>query len=209
MPETLSKLRNYGLLASVGIILCLSIFAAFQGLKLKDASERADRLSRNQSALLNDLAKETNRAGNLQATVDALTLRAGELESLIPSYEKKLKDMAVRLKDAQHLAQVQTELAAAVEAHRDTVWQYIERPDTASRGRARYAYTDAWLSAVVTIEDDAVAGLQIQARDTLTLVAHKERRKCLFKKPKIIHYSVESTSPYIEIDGVQYIEITD
>lgn len=198
------KLKNYGLLALLGIVLFLAAFASLQGRKLKAETARADRLANNQSALLSDLYKETNRAGNLQATVDALTLKADELSDLIPAYEKKLKDMSVRLKDAQHVAQVQTELAASVTARRDTVFQYIERPDP---GTARYTYNDPWLTAVITVEADSVAALSISARDSLTVVAYKQRRKCLFKKPGPTRYTVESASPYMDITGMQVIEI--
>lgn len=202
----LDKIKNYALLAALGVIVCLAFYASSQGRKLKEETDRADRLANNQSALLTDLLKEVNRAGNLQATVDALTLKAEELSSLIPAYEKKLKDMNIRLKDAQHVAQVQTELAAAVTAHRDTVFQYIERP---APGSSRYTYNDPWLTAIITVEADSVAALSIAARDSLTVVAYKQRRKCLFKKPGPTRYTVESASPYMDITGLQCVEVME
>ena len=202
----LNKIKNYALIAALGIILCLAGFAYFQGLKLKEETARADRLNNNQSALLSDLLLEKNKAGNLQATIDALSLKADELERLIPEYERKLSDMGIKLKNAEHVAKVQTELAASVTARRDTVFQFVERP---AAGRSRYTYSDAWLTAVVDVEADSVANLSISAKDSLTLVAHKQRRKCLFKKPGPTRYTVESVSPYNTITGMQVIEIFD
>lgn len=202
----LDKLKNYGLLAALGMILSLTVYAAVQGRKLQEQTERAERLSNNQAALLTDLLKETNRAGNLQASVDALRLEKEELERLLPEYEAKLKSMSIRLKDAQHVARVQTELAASVTARRDTVFQYIEHPVP---GRVRYTYSDPWLTAVVEVEADSVAALSLSARDSLTLVAHKQRRRCLFRKPGPTRYSVESSSPYIDITGMHFVEIIE
>ena len=206
MLGTLSKLKNYALLAALGIILCLAAFVLLQGRKLKAETERADRLENNQSALLSDLHTETNRAGNLQAAVDALTLKTSELERLLPEYERKLADMKIRVKNAEHIAQVQTELAASVTARRDTVYEYIERPGP---GRSRFTYSDAWLTAVIDVEEDSVASLSLSAKDSLTLVAHKQRRKCLFKKPGPTRYTVESVSPYTTITGMKVVEIFD
>lgn len=202
----LSKLKTYALIAAAVVIILLAVFAAVQGRVLKTTRANADRLERNQSALLQELRTETNLAGNLQAEVDALTLKAGELERLVPSLRAKLADMDIRLKDAQHVAQVQMELAASVQARRDTVFQYLERPEP---GRARYTYNDPWLTAVVTVEGDSVAALEFTARDSLTLVGHKERRRCIFKRPKITHYTVETASPYTTVLGMQYIEVVE
>ena len=202
----LDKLKNYGLLAAAGVILCLAVFACLQGLKLKETQKEAARLELNQQTLLSDLNTETNRAGNLQAAVDALTLKANEMERLLPEYQRKLRDMEIRLKDAERVARIQTELAAAVTARKDTVWQYKESP---REGRSRFTYKDPWLTAVVEVEADSVAALSIAARDSLTVVAHKQRRRCLFKKPGPTRYSVETVSPYLSIQGMQVVEIFD
>lgn len=209
MPVTLSKLKNYALLVAFGIILCLAAFSVSQARKLTEAKSEAERLANNQSSLLMELHEEVNKAGKLQATVDALALRRDELETLVPKYEKQLADMRIRLKDAQHVAAVATETAAKVQARRDTVWQYVERPDPGTPTRARYTYEDAWISAVVVVEDSSLATLQVTARDSLTLVGHRERRKCLFKKPKITHYTTVSASPYTTVTGVTYVEIVE
>lgn len=200
------KVKNYALLAALGIIISLAVYIGIQGRSLKSETARADRLANNQSALLSDLLEERNLAGNLQATVDALTLKASELEHLIPAYERKLKDMKIRLKDAERVAQLQTELAASVKAHRDTVFQYVERPDTS---RSRFTYSDAWLTAIVEVEDNSIAYLSISARDSLTLAAHRQKRRCLFKKPGPTKYTVESASPYSRITGMRVIEIIE
>ena len=202
----MEKLKNYALLAAVGIILCLTAVTCLQGRKLKDTQKEVVRLEHNQETLLSDLNMETNRAGKLQATVDALTLKANEMERILPEYERKLRDMEIRVKDAEHVARIQTELAAAVTAQKDTVWKYVESP---REGRSRFTYSDPWLTAVVDVEADSVASLSIAARDSLTVVAHKQRRRCLFKKPGPTRYTIETVSPYLNIQGLQVVEIFD
>ena len=121
----LDKLKNFALLAALGIILCLGIFVALQGRNLARVKQEAARLDANQTALLTELQQERNTAGQLQSTVQALTLRRDELEGMLPAYERRLREMNIRLKDAQHLAQIATETAAAVTAHPDTVIRYV------------------------------------------------------------------------------------
>lgn len=209
MAGTFDKIRKFAFLALVGIITGLAILTSLQARKLSQEKENARRLENNQSALLSDLLLEKNRANHLQYSVDELTLRAGELERLIPEYEAKLRDMGIRLKDAQHVARVQTELAAAVKAQRDTVIRYVEAPGSGAPTAARYVFSDAWLTAVIEVEADSVAALQLNARDSLTLVAHRQRRKCLFKKPGPTRYTVETVSPYSTVTGMRVIEVIE
>lgn len=201
----MGKLKNYALLAAVGIILCLAVYAGFTAREMARYRAEAGRLADNQETLLKELDVERNKAGNLQASVDVLTLRKDELEELIPSLEKRLKDMGVKLRKAEHVAQVALSTTATVEAVRDTVYIVTEEPFT---GSARYTFVDEWLTADIVVENEEVASLSIVARDSLTLVAHKQRRKCIFKKPKV-SYTVESASPYTTITGMNYIEITN
>ena len=203
----MEKLKNYALLAAVCIITFLTVFVTLQRGEMRKAQAEAARLESNQTALCSELARETNRAGNLQATVRALTLERDELAALMPEYEAKLKDMGIRLKEAQHVAKVQTELAAAVSANRDTVYN-TKVVEVQAPAAGRYVYRDDWITAVIVLKGDEVAELGLEARDSLTLVLHKERRRCLFKKQGI-RYTVESASPYTTVTGMQFVEIFD
>lgn len=203
----MAKLKIYAIIAAVGIITCLGIYAAVQGRKLARAKADVERLERNQAALLQDMEIERNKAGDLQATVNALTLRRDELERLIPVYVRKLDEMSIRLKEVQSVASIGLETVASVTAKPDTVFVPVEVPGPAPAQR-RFIYSDDWLDAVIDIQDDSVS-VQVQARDSLTVVAHRERRKCLFKKPKIVRYTAVPASPYTRITGLNYVETVD
>lgn len=203
----MEKLKNYALMAAALIVVGLAAFACLQGRKLRQTQEEAGRLSRNQSALLDELRLEQNRAGELQATVQALTLRRDELEALVPKYEKRLRDMNIRLKDAQHLAQIATETAAQVTAHPDTVFKIVEGAPVVDTTR-RFRFADDWIEATVTVSDTGAA-LRLSVRDSLTVVAHRERRRCIFRRPKVTHYTAVSASPYTTITGLSYVEMVE
>lgn len=202
------KLKNFALLAALGIILCLGIFAAIQGTQLARSKKETARLDANQTALLTELQQERNAAGELQSTVRALTLRRDELEAMLPAYERRLREMNVRLKDAQHLAQIATETAAQVTARPDTVIKYVQGVPVIDTAARRFRFFDEWIEAEISLCDTGAA-LRLHVHDSLTVVAHKERRRCLFRRPKVKYYTAVSANPYTTVTGISYIELTE
>lgn len=202
------KLKNFALLAALGIILCLGIFAAIQGTQLARSKQETARLGANQTALLTELAQERNAAGQLQSTVQALTLRRDELEAMLPAYERRLREMNIRLKDAQHLAQIATETAAQVTARPDTVIKYVQGVPVIDTAARRFRFFDEWIEAEISVTDTGAA-LRLHVNDSLTVVAHKERRRCIFRRPKVKYYTAVSANPYTTVTGISYIELTE
>lgn len=203
MPKT----KLYALIALVSIILCLGAYGAIQRKNLARAKAEVERLEKNQAALLQDIEYARNKAGDLQATVDALTLRRDELERLLPAYARKIKDMEIRLKEVQSVAAVTMETSAAVTATPDTVYVPVPVPGDPSPAPRRFVYSDAWLDAVIDIGDSA--RVQVNVRDSLTVLAHREKRKCLFRRPRVIKYTAVPSSPYTTVTGLTYVEVTD
>ena len=202
------KLKNFALLAALGIILCLGGFAFVQGRVLAQTKRETARLGANQTALLTELVQERNAAGELQSTVRALTLRRDELEAMLPAYERRLREMNVRLKDAQHLAQIATETAAQVTARPDTVIKYVQGVPVIDTAARRFRFFDEWIEAEISLSDTGAA-LRLNVHDSLTVVAHKERRRCLFRRPKVKYYTAVSANPYTTVTGISYIELTE
>ena len=203
MPKT----KLYALIAFVSIILCLGAYGAIQRKNLARAKAEVERLEKNQAALLQDIEYTRNKAGDLQATVDALTLRRDELERLLPAYARKIKDMEIRLKEVQSVAAVTMETSAAVTATPDTIYVPVPVPGDPAPEPRRFVYSDAWLDAVIYIGDSA--RVQVNVRDSLTVVAHREKRKCLFRRPRVIKYTAVPSSPYTTVTGLTYVEVTD
>ena len=63
-------------------------------------------------------------------------------------------------------------------------------------------------SVTGTVYPDSTSNVQIECRDSLTLVAHKTKKRCL-RKSKIIKYDVTSSSPYSTITDLGYIELIE
>ena len=203
---TPNKISLYTIVAAILLAVTLGTVIAVQERQLEKARAEASRLAINQEALLRDLDTARAENGHLMASVDALTLRRDELEGLLPKYAAEVANLRLKLKDVQGVASVETSTAVQVVAVHDTVFLEREAPKAAGR---RYRFRDAWVNAAVDIVGDS-AHLELTARDSLTVVAHREPRKCLFRrKGKVTRYTVSPASPYTKIDGVSFVEVVD
>ena len=203
---TPNKISLYTIVAAILLAVTLGTVIAVQERQLEKARAEASRLAINQEALLRDLDTARAENGHLMASVDALTLRRDELEGLLPKYAAEVANLKLKLRDVQGVASVETSTAVQVVAVHDTVFLEREAPKAAGR---RYRFRDAWVNAAVDIVGDS-AHLELTARDSLTVVAHREPRKCLFRrKGKVTRYTVSPASPYTKIDGVSFVEVVD
>ena len=209
----MGNIRVWAVGCAAALILFLAGWALVLDRRLESAKAEVQRLEHNQETLLGDVTFERNRAGELQATVDALTLRRDELERLLPEYVRRLADMGVRLREAESVARVSMEQAASVKAVRDTVYVPIQSPADGTDVRRRYRYSDEWIDADVEVDLRVdTAGVTVRSRDSLTIVAHRARKRCLFPRfrvGKVTHYTVASSSPYSEITGFAIVEVID
>ena len=203
---THNKISLYTIIAAILLAVTLGTVIAVQERQLEKARAEASRLALNQEALLRDLDTARAENGHLMASVDALTLRRDELEGLLPKYAAEVANLKLKLRDVQGVASVETSTAVQVVAVHDTVFVQQEAPKAAGR---RYRFRDAWVNAAVDIVGDS-AHLELTARDSLTVVAHREPRKCLFRrKGKVTRYTVSPASPYTKIDGVSFVEVVE
>lgn len=204
---TPNKISLYTVGAAILLAVTLGTVIAVQERQFEKARAEASRLALNQEALLRDLDTARAENGHLMASVDALTLRRDELEGLLPKYAAEVANLKLKLKNVQGVASVETSTAVQVVAVHDTVFVQQEAPKAAA-GR-RYRFRDAWVNAAVDIVGDS-AHLELTARDSLTVVAHREPRKCLFRrKGKVTRYTVSPASPYTKIDGISFVEVVD
>ena len=204
------KLKHYLYIAAAAIFIALCTWADIQTMRLRAAVEERDRLAVNQTSLLTEMELREKENGALIAEVQALTLRADELETLVPKYEAKVKELGIKVRDLQSISEMQLRIIAEIEARRDTVFLPAIVDTMGNRSQARYWFQDAYLTAAIDVVDSTLAKLHVEASDTLTVVAHRKPVKCLFKrKGKIVKYTVESSSPYTKIQDVKYIEVVD
>ena len=194
------------LVTAIGVI---SIQAAL----IKKHKAEISRLEMNQEALLTDLQYYQDENGHMVATVNALTLRRDELENLIPSYAAEIEDLKLKLKNVNTLAHVSMETKA--EIHTPTFqlpppapMPPMEHPDTLPPTPYQFNYEDTWITVTGTVYPDSTSNVQIECRDSLTLVAHRTKKRCC-RKSKIIKYDVTSSSPYSLITDLGYIELIE
>ena len=198
--------------------LCIALFLAIaviyvQSRVISQKSDEISRLQANQEALLTDVQYYEDSNGNLVATVNALTLRRDELENLIPSYAAEIEDLKLKLKNVNTLAHVSMETKAeittpTIQLPPPTPLPAIERPDTLPPTPYHFAYEDSWISVTGIVYPDSTSNVQIECRDSLTLVAHKTKKRCC-RKSKIIKYDVLTQSPYSSITDLGYIELIE
>lgn len=201
---------------SVLIIALVSICYIQHQSIAKTEKERV-RLEDNQAALLLDVEKYRTENGELVASVQALSLKSEELGALIPKYEKEIKALKIDLKNAKNLAHVETVTSISVEAPLQQDTTHVadngsapEAPEVPFVPR-EFFWEDDWITIRGKVLQDTVICSFVN-RDSLTLVAYYQKRKCLFskgRKGKLIKYDVKTKNPHTDIKAVEYIELIE
>lgn len=196
----------------VALLMAVAVIC-IQSRMIRQNKAEISRLEANQEALLTDVQYYEDSNGDLVATVNALTLRRDELENLIPSYAAEIEDLKLKLKNVNTLAHVSMETKAEIQAQTIQLpppapLQPMERPDTLPPTPYQFSYEDTWITVTGTVYPDSTSNVQIECRDSLTLVAHKTKKRCC-RKSKIIKYDVTSSSPYSTITDLGYIELIE
>lgn len=196
-------------------VAALSAVTMIQRSKIKDQKSDINRYQINHETLLQDLQNYQSENGQLVASVQALTLRADELEDLIPSYTHEISQLKLKVKDLQSVAHLTSVTEASVLAPLDTArtpdiqHDYTDAPPADINNSPNFFFEDNYITVRGTVHKNQVQ-VTVEHRDSLTLVAHRKARKCLFKrKGKIIGYNVLSKSPYTRITNLEYIELTE
>lgn len=215
MKDLLLKLIRKPLFWALLAVATLSAIAVTQSSKIKSQKADIERYQVNHETLLQDLQNYQSENGRLVSSVQALTLRADELETLIPSYTHEISQLKLKVRDLQSVAHLTTVTEADILAPIDTVrtpnmqHEYTDAPPTDIGTPPDFFFEDNYITVRGTIHNNQIQ-VSVEHRDSLTLVAHRKARKCLFKrKGKIIGYNVLSKSPYTKITNLEYIELTE
>lgn len=213
MNDLILKLIRKPLFWALLIVATLSVITVAQSSKIKAQKSDIERYQVNHETLLQDLQNYQAENGRLVASVQALTLRADELETLIPSYTHEISQLKLKVRDLQSVAHLTTVTEADILAPIDTVrtpnmqYEYTDAPPTDIPHE--FFFEDDYITVRGSIHNNQVQ-VSVEHRDSLTLVAHRKARKCMFKrKGKIIGYNVTSKSPYTKITNLEYIELTE
>ena len=218
MKALLLKLIKSPLFWLIAAVIVLGSVCSVQSARLKEVKAEASRLEDNQSALLGQIECYKTENGELAASVQAVTLKADELSSLIPAYESELKQLRIGLKNAKSLAHLSTQTTAEIaaplivrELKEDDAPASSGQVQSAPRDSRDFSWSDEWISVSGKVYRDTVI-CSFVSRDSLTLVAHYAKRKCIFarwRKGKLVKYDVVSANPHTEIADVEYIEVVE
>lgn len=196
------------------LIMAAAIIAT-QSSMLRKRNKEISRLELNQASLLGNLEYYQDENNTLTASIQALTLRRDELETLIPAYKQEISDLKVKLKNVKSVAHITTENKTEITAPitpvpspAPPIEDIPEAPNKEYDIPHEFRYSDKWTTISGQIMRDSLINIRIEQRDSLTVIAHKQQKKCR-RKSKIIKYSVQSKNPRTVIKDVEYIELTE
>lgn len=223
MPILKHNIEMKKILLSPFFWLCVALVAlvavcSIQHSKLVKTKEEAARLENNQTSLLSQVELYRTENGELAASVQSLSLKNAEIGALLPQYEKEIKQLRIDLRNAKNIAHVDTETSVDIVAPlepADTITQDDGEEPTPKEDIPTYprdfSWSDDWITVTGKVYADTVV-CSFVSRDSLLLVAHYAKRKCLFargKKGKLIKYDVRTKNPHTDIKGVEYIEVIE
>ena len=198
-------------------IAVLAVVCSIQHKSIVQKENERVRLEDNQSALLGDIEKYRTENGELAASVQTLTMKSEELGALLPKYEKEIKSLKIELKNAKNMAHVETLTSVEVVAPLEPSAADSTRTEGAPESPEKpfvpreFSWSDEWIDIVGKVYADSVQ-CSFSSRDSLLLIAHYQKRKCIFgkgKKGKLIKYDVRTKNPHTDIKGVEYIEVVE
>ena len=181
--------------------------AAIYTLATINADREAEiaRLEGNQTALLGEVEHYESKTGELVASVQSLTLQRDEFSELLKAERRKVESLGIRIKELESMGQTSTNTEVEIEAEivpADTV--YIHEPIIGT-----FEWSDPWVRVAGELHPDMLRA-KINITDTITIVAHRKMRKCIFfRKGKITHYDALSSNPHTSITDIRYVEISE
>ena len=214
----LKKPLFWVILLAIALIASISISSS----KIKKQRAEIDRLETNQQTLVKQVQYYEDENGEQVATIQALTLKQSEFESLMPQYAQEIKGLRIKIRDLESVAHASTSTTAEITA---PLIDYVSRQAMDERIQAitdslttlcaerkdvkYFQWSDGWLSISGEVSSDSV-NCRVENIDSLTLVAHRERKKCSFRrKGKIIRYDIKSANPHTRVNDIQYIELME
>ena len=163
------------------------------------------RLEGNQTTLLGEVKHYESKNGELVARVQSLTLQRDEFSELLKAERRKVESLGIRVKELESFGQTSTDTEVEIEAEiipADTI--YVYEPIIGS-----FEWSDPWVRVSGEIHPTMLRA-KINITDTITIVAHRKMRKCIFfRKGKITRYDALSSNPHTSITDIRYVEISE
>lgn len=173
--------------------------------KTKTLTAENERLTANQTALMDRATYYETEAGNAAASVQRLTLSYAELESSYKDVCKTADELGIKIKRMQATATTATQTEVKVKTEiRDSIVYRDGWLDSLKVLR----WKDPWVSIAGEIRGNDVE-LDVVSCDTITQIIHRVPKKFWFIKwgTKAIRQEVVSSNPHSKITFTEYIEL--
>ncbi len=195
-------MRKYLLIFAAILIIVVAVLGS---IVIKQHKE-VQRLQRNQSALLDTCQRYKTRSEASAASVAVLDLNKRELEKKCSNLTQEVKDLGIKLKRVQAVAQAASETKVEIRTVvKDSIIYRDREPDTLKR----LEWCDAWVKFFGEIYNDSTLVAHIESRDTLTQVVHKVPHKFWFFRwgVKEIRQEIKTSNPHSTIVYSEYINV--
>lgn len=179
---------------------------------VKKQRQEIGRLSGNQTALLDSVRHYKTESDRNAASVRVLEFTKQELEENCTGLTAQIKDLGIKLRRAETVAQTATRTALEFQSQvRDSIIYVVD--STATRyyldSLKLLEWKDPWVNFHGELRGDNLTA-KIESVDTLTTVLHRIPRKCFLFRWKRNEYRVEvvSSNPHTKIVYETYVKIT-
>ncbi len=188
------------LLTYIVVAIVLAVVAFFSARYVSTLRNENRRLQNNQTALMNDVRYWRDEADRNYSKAQGITLKVSELEGLRARDAATIRELGVRLHNAQSLVRAAIVVRDTIELTRtDTIMVRDTIYD------ARY-YEDKW-TTIVSTPNEAVYSTNVP----LTLVTATKQKRYLWGlfwgRVRGIEVVVRSDNPNAIIDSLQYVEL--
>lgn len=182
------------------VCLCSALYIHNKALRADN-----DRLTANQTALMQKATYYKTEAGKSAASVQKLELSNSELNANYKQVCQTAEELGVKVKRLQSAMTTATETEVKVITQvRDSI---VYRNGTVDTLKA-FSWHDAWVNILGELKGRDVS-LNVVSQDTLIQIVHRVPKKFLFFRwgTKAIRQEITSTNPHTKITYTEYIEL--
>ncbi len=192
----------------IGLLITLLVFTGVflttcVKLYQKEKQEK-ERFESNFKSSLSDIQEYKTKQGELVAVIEGLKLKDREIKQLLPQLYSEIRELKIRLKNAQSVTKVVTEIKYV---NKDSII-YIPITDSIRR----FEINEEWLKAEVTVTDFkyiAPGAFKINDIPNETLIVAEGQYKgwWFWRKAVGVNVHIKHTNPYIKTIGGEYIDL--
>ena len=182
------------------VCLCSALYIHNKALRADN-----DRLTANQTALMQKATYYKTEAGKSAASVQKLELSDSELKANYKQVCQTAEELGVKVKRLQSAMTTATETEVKVITQvRDSI---VYRNGTIDTVKS-FSWHDAWVNILGELKGRDVS-LNVVSQDTIVQIVHRVPKKFLFFRwgCKAIRQEIVSTNPHTRITYTEYIEL--